>query len=129
MRLSIIFIAACVARIAHANDVLLAVDNTMLSPCLQNPLRLGADIVIPSATKFLCGHSDVTAGAVITADKEMHRRIAFTQNAEGAGLGPFDSWLLLRGIKTLALRIERQNSNALKIAELLAAHPAFENIY
>ena len=97
------------AEIAHANDVLLAVDNTMLSPCLQNPLRLGADIVLHSATKFLCGHSDVTAGAAVTANEETHRRIAFTQNAEGSGLSPFDSWLLLRGIKTLALRVERQN--------------------
>jgi cystathionine beta-lyase len=120
---------AAIAEIAHANDTLLAIDNTMLSPCLQNPLCLGADIVIHSATKFLCGHSDVTAGAVVTADEKLHRRIAFTQNAEGAGLSPFDSWLLLRGIKTLALRVEKQNSSALKIAEFLAAHRAIGNVY
>jgi cysteine-S-conjugate beta-lyase len=120
---------AALAEIAHANGALLAVDNTMLSPCLQNPLRLGADIVIHSATKFLCGHSDVTAGAVVTKDEEIHQRIAFIQNAEGAGLSPFDSWLLLRGIKTLALRVERQNSTALEVAKFLSVHPQIENVY
>lgn len=117
------------AEIARANGTLLAVDNTMLSPCLQNPLTLGADMVIHSATKFLCGHSDVMAGAVVTNDAELHRQIAFIQNAEGAGLSPFDSWLLLRGIKTLNLRVERQNNSALKIAEFLLEQPLVRKVY
>ena len=107
------------ASITRARGAFLAVDNTMLSPCLQNPLLHGADLVIHSATKFLCGHSDVTAGAVITNDPDLHKRISFVPNAEGAALAPFDSWLLLRGIKTLALRVERQSSSALKVAESL----------
>ncbi len=117
------------AEIARANKTLLAVDNTMLSPCLQNPLTLGADLVIHSATKFLCGHSDVMAGAVVTNDAELHRQIAFVQNAEGAGLSPFDSWLLLRGIKTLDLRVERQNSSAQKVAEFLNERREVERVY
>jgi cystathionine beta-lyase len=108
------------ANIAHLNGAWLAVDNSMLSPVLQNPLDLGADIVLHSATKFLGGHGDLTAGAVITNDAELHRQIAFIQNAEGNALAPFDSWLLLRGIKTLSLRVERQNSNAQKVAEFLS---------
>lgn len=117
------------AELAHEADTLLAVDNSMLSPCLQQPLALGADIVVHSATKFLCGHSDVTAGAVITNDFEIHERIAFHQNAEGAGLSPFESWLLLRGMKTLALRVERQNDSAQQIALFLAQHPSIERVY
>jgi cystathionine beta-lyase len=117
------------AQLAVESGAMLAVDNSMLSPCLQQPLPLGADIVIHSATKFLCGHSDVTAGAVITNDTELHRQIAFYQNAEGAGLSPFESWLLLRGIKTLALRVERQNASAQEIAEYLARHPAVDRVY
>jgi cystathionine beta-lyase len=117
------------AQLAVESGAMLAVDNSMLSPCLQQPLPLGADIVIHSATKFLCGHSDVTAGAVITNDTELHRQIAFYQNAEGAGLSPFESWLLLRGIKTLALRVERQNASAQEIAEYLARHPAVGRVY
>jgi cystathionine beta-lyase len=120
---------AGLAKLAHSNDALLAVDNTMLSPCLQNPLKLGADIVIHSATKFLCGHSDVTSGAVVTDNEELGRRLAFIQNAEGSALGPFDSWLLLRGIKTLALRVERQTETALKVAEYLLARPEVQSVY
>ena len=120
---------AALAAIAHERRVLLAVDNSMLSPCLQQPLTLGADIVIHSATKFLCGHSDVTAGAVITNDPELQRQIAFYQNAEGAGLAPFESWLLLRGIKTLSLRVERQNQSALTIAKYLSRHRAIKSVY
>src|SRR5499433_461379 len=112
------------AGVARESGALLAVDNSMLSPCFQKPLKLGADIVVHSATKFLCGHSDVTAGALVTNDYDLHRRIAFDQNAEGAGLSPFDSWLLLRGMKTLALRVERQNESARKVAEFLSRHPA-----
>jgi cystathionine beta-lyase len=91
----------------------------MLSPIFQQPLSLGADIVVHSATKFLCGHSDVTAGALITNNPALHRQFAFQQNAEGAGLSPFESWLLLRGLKTLALRVERQSTSARKIARFL----------
>lgn len=117
------------AEIARASGALLAVDNTMLSPCLQNPLTLGADLVIHSATKFLCGHSDVMAGAVVTNDADLHRQIGFVQNAEGAGLSPFDSWLLLRGIKTLDLRVERQNNSALKIAKFLTEQSLVQKVY
>ncbi len=114
---------------AHNAGALLAVDNSMLSPCFQKPLKLGADVVIHSATKFLCGHSDVTAGALVTNDYDLHQRIAFDQNAEGAGLSPFDSWLLLRGMKTLSLRVERQNESALKIAEFLSRRPEVDRVY
>ena len=120
---------AGLADIAHSHDAIVAVDNTMLSPCLQNPLDLGADIVLHSATKFLCGHSDVMAGAVITNNEELHKQIAFLQNAEGSALSPFDSWLLLRGIKTLSLRVERQTENALKVAQFLTARPDVKEVY
>ncbi|HWQ35296.1 MAG TPA: cystathionine beta-lyase [Blastocatellia bacterium] len=117
------------AQLARDAGVLLAVDNSMLSPVLQQPLALGADLVIHSATKYLCGHSDVTGGVVVTNDEELYRRIAFQQNAEGAGISPFESWLLLRGIKTLALRVERQNATAQQVAQFLAAHPAVEKVF
>ena len=117
------------AELAHSVGAALVVDNSMLSPCFQQPLALGADVVIHSATKFLCGHSDVTAGALVTNDAELHRQITFQQNAEGAGLGPFDSWLLLRGMKTLFLRAERQNASARAIAQFLFEHPAVEHVY
>ena len=115
--------------IAHSVNAYFAVDNSMLSPIFQRPLNLGADVVVHSATKFLCGHSDVTAGAVITNDKRIHDAIAFQQNAEGAGLSPFESWLLLRGLKTLALRVERQNQSAGKIARFLEAHPSVSKVF
>ena len=117
------------AEITHSIGAILAVDNSMLSPCFQQPLALGADVVIHSATKFLCGHSDVTAGALITNDAEIHRRIALQQNGEGAGLAPFDSWLLLRGMKTLHLRVTRQNESALRIAQFLSKHKVVERVY
>jgi len=115
-RISDIRTLASVARDAGS---FLAVDNSMLSPVFQQPVTLGADIVVHSATKFLCGHSDVTAGALITNNPTLHQQIAFQQNAEGAGLSPFESWLLLRGLKTLALRVERQNTSAQEIARFL----------
>ena len=118
-----------VSKLARSVDALLAVDNSMLSPLLQQPLALGADIVLHSATKFLCGHSDVTAGALVTNNPLVHERISFQQNAEGAGLSPFESWLLLRGIKTLALRVERQNANARKIADFLERQTAVRRVY
>ena len=117
------------SQIAKAADVLLAVDNSMMSPILQQPLLLGTDLVIHSATKFLCGHSDVTAGAIITNDASLHEQIAFQQNAEGAALSPFEAWLLLRGLKTLALRVERQNLSATKIAEFLKSQNEVTHVY
>jgi cysteine-S-conjugate beta-lyase len=117
------------AQLTHSTDAILAVDNSMLSPCFQQPLALGADVVIHSATKFLCGHSDVTAGALVTNDAQLHRQLAFQQNAEGAGLSPFESWLLLRGMKTLALRVSRQNASANTIAHFLSQHPAVKDVY
>ena len=117
------------AEIARAAAAILAVDNSMLSPVLQKPLAHGVDVVVHSATKFLCGHSDVTGGALITNDAEIFRQIKFQQNAEGAGLAPFDSWLLLRGIKTLALRVERQNDAAKKIAEYLTRRGGVRQVF
>jgi cystathionine beta-lyase len=118
-----------VAGIAHRNGVLVCVDNSTMSPYLQRPLELGADIVLHSATKFLCGHSDVMAGAVVVSDDELGEELYLIQNGEGGGLAPFDSFLLLRGMKTLSLRLDRQQSNARKIAEWLDAQPAVERVY
>jgi cystathionine beta-lyase len=126
--LQIIDIAA-VADIAHRSGALVCVDNSTLSPYLQRPLELGADIVLHSATKFLCGHSDVMAGAVVVADEGLAEELYLIQNGEGAVLSPFDSYLLLRGMKTLALRLDRQQANARAIAEFLDAHPAVERVY
>jgi cystathionine beta-lyase len=126
--LQIIDIAA-VSDIAHRSGALVCVDNSTMSPYLQRPLELGADIVLHSATKFLCGHSDVMAGAVVVADEDLAQEIYLIQNGEGAGLSPFDSYLLLRGTKTLSLRLDRQQSNAEAIAELLDAHPAVDRVY
>lgn len=120
---------AALADLAHANGVILVVDNTMLSPCLQNPIVCGADIVYHSGTKFLSGHSDVTAGVVVAKDEELADEIAFVRNAEGTALAPFDSWLLLRGIKTLDLRVEKQCSNALKVAEFLANEAGIRRVF
>lgn len=118
-----------VAGIAHRKGVLVCVDNSTMSPYLQRPLELGADIVLHSATKFLCGHSDVMAGAVVVSIDELGEELYLIQNGEGAGLAPFDSFLLLRGMKTLSLRLDRQQSNARKIAEWLDAQPAVERVY
>ena len=115
--------------IARETGAYLAVDNSMLSPVFQRPLNCGADIVIHSATKFLGGHSDVTAGALITNDPALYQQFSFQQNAEGAGLSPFESWLLLRGLKTLALRVERQNSSADKIARFLQMRPEVTQVF
>jgi len=112
-----------IADLAHADGALLAVDSSAMSPYLQNPLDLGADIVLHSATKYLCGHSDVTGGVVVVKDDELAKQIYFLQNAEGNALGPFDAFLFLRGLKTLKLRLDCQQKNAQAIAEWLAAHP------
>ena len=126
--LQIIDISA-VVEIAHRSNALVCVDNSTMSPYLQRPLELGADIVLHSATKFLCGHSDVMAGAVVVADEVLGQELYLIQNGEGAGLSPFDSFLLLRGSKTLSLRLDRQQSNAQAIARLLDSHPAVDRVY
>jgi cystathionine gamma-lyase len=113
---------AGVAKIAHSHNALLVVDNTFMSPYLQHPLRLGADIVVHSTTKYLGGHSDLIGGAVVLSDTKLYEKVQFAQNAAGAVPGPMDCWLVLRGIKTLAVRLERHCSNAQKVAEFLAAH-------
>ncbi len=118
-----------IAKIAKANSCLLCVDNTFASPALQQPLTLGADIVVHSATKYLGGHSDLIAGLVVTKEKEIGEKIKFIQNASGAILAPFDSWLVIRGIETLGLRIQQHCRNAQAIAEYLETHPAVENVY
>ncbi|SFS13161.1 cystathionine beta-lyase [Granulicella pectinivorans] len=113
---------AAIAAVAKERGVLVVVDSSTMSPYLQNPLELGADIVIHSATKFLSGHSDVTGGAVVVKDEELARQVYFLQNAEGTALGPFDCYLVLRGLKTLKLRMDAQQANALRIAEFLQGH-------
>ncbi|HLP50627.1 MAG TPA: cystathionine gamma-synthase [Chitinophagales bacterium] len=126
--MQIVDIVAC-AKIAKANNILLAVDNTFASPYLQNPLLLGADIVMHSVTKYLGGHSDVVMGALIVNDDKLHERLYFILNSCGANPGPMDSFLVLRGIKTLHLRMERHCFNGRKIAEYLKTHPRIEKIY
>jgi cystathionine gamma-synthase len=113
---------AALASIAHAAGALLVVDNTFASPYLQQPLALGADVVVQSTTKYLGGHSDVIGGALIAADAELGERLASCQNTTGAVAGPFDAWLVLRGAKTLAVRMDRHCANAERIAAMLAAH-------
>jgi len=118
-----------IAEAAHAHGALLVVDNTFASSYLQRPLEFGADVVVHSTTKYLGGHSDVVGGAVIVKDEELADAIAFTRNATGGVPGPFDSWLTLRGIKTLAVRMDRHCANARQVAELLVAHPAVSHVY
>jgi cystathionine beta-lyase len=118
-----------IAKIAKANRCLLCVDNTFASPALQQPLSLGADIVVHSATKYLGGHSDLIAGLVITKEKDLGDKIKFIQNACGAILSPFDSWLVIRGIETLHLRIKKHCENALTVAEFLELHPDADKVY
>lgn len=121
-------VAAC-AKIAHAHGGLCVVDNTFATPCLQQPLALGADLVLHSVTKYLGGHSDVVGGAVVVNDDGLAERLRFLQNAVGATPGPMDSFLVLRGTKTLHLRMERHCSNAQRIAEWLAKHPAVTHVH
>jgi cystathionine beta-lyase len=120
---------AAIARIAKASGCLLCVDNTFASPALQQPLLLGADLVLHSATKYLGGHSDLIAGLVIAKDAELGQRVKFIQNASGAILSPFDSWLVIRGIETLPLRIRQHCSTAQKVAEYLVHHPAVDKVF
>ncbi len=114
---------------AKRRGLLTIVDNTLLTPFLQRPLELGADIVIHSATKYLAGHNDVLAGLIVTKGKELSEQMAFLHNSLGAVLGPQDSWLLMRGMKTLALRMERHQYNSVKMAEWLKTHPAVDEVY
>jgi len=126
--LNIIDIKA-ISSIAKANDALLTVDNTFATPFLQKPLLLGADIVMHSATKYLCGHSDVILGALVLKDQALADRLHGIQNASGAICGPMDSFLVLRGIKTLHLRMQQHCKSAEVIAHFLLEHPAVENVY
>ncbi|MEU2241670.1 MULTISPECIES: cystathionine gamma-synthase [unclassified Streptomyces] len=112
-----------VAGVARQAGVKLVVDNTFASPYLQQPLALGADVVVHSLTKYMGGHSDVVGGALVTADEALGEELAYHQNAMGAVAGPFDSWIVLRGIKTLAVRMDRHSENATKIVEMLTQHP------
>ena len=118
-----------IAALAHSHGAILCVDNSTMSPYLQNPLDLGADIVLHSATKFLCGHHDVTAGVIVVNDPSLADKIYFMQNAEGNALGPFDSFLLLRGIKTLKLRLDCQQRNAETIAKFLLSHKEVMRVF
>ncbi|SHM80814.1 trans-sulfuration enzyme family protein [Ruminococcus flavefaciens] len=118
-----------IADVSHKHGLLVIVDNTFMTPYLQKPLSLGADIVVHSATKYLGGHSDVVSGLVVVSTKELAEKIAFIQNSTGGVLGPFDSFLLIRGIKTLAVRMDRHVENAEKAAKFLAEHKAVKNVY
>jgi len=117
------------SKIAHARGVLVAVDNTFCSPALQRPIELGADLVVHSTTKFLNGHSDSVGGVVVSNDDAIAEQLGFLQNAVGAILSPFDSFLVLRGTKTLAIRMERHNTNGLKVAQYLDAHSKAKKVY
>jgi cystathionine gamma-synthase len=120
---------AALADAAHDHGAKLVTDNTFASPYLQQPLSLGADAVVHSTTKYLGGHSDVVGGAIVVRDAGLADAVAFMQNATGAVAGPFDAWLTLRGIKTLAVRMERHCANAAAVAEMLAGHPAVSQVY
>ena len=113
---------AGLATLAHDHDARLVVDNTFASPYLQQPLTLGADVVVHSTTKYMGGHSDVVGGALVAADDEVGEELAYHQNAMGAVAGPFDAWLVLRGIKTLGVRMDRHCANAERVVELLSGH-------
>jgi cystathionine gamma-synthase len=119
---------AALAEVAHAAGALLVVDNTFASPYLQRPLTLGADVVVHSTTKYLGGHSDVVGGGLITADAGLGEQLAWSQNAMGAVAGPMDAWLVLRGIKTLGVRMDRHQANAARVAEFLLGHPAVGSV-
>lgn len=118
-----------IAKIAKKHGILSIVDNTFMTPYLQRPIEQGIDIVVHSATKYLCGHSDVVAGLAVVHNKELAERLAFIQNATGGVLGPFDSFLLIRGIKTLGVRLDRHTENALKIAKWLTGQSAVKKVY
>jgi cystathionine beta-lyase/cystathionine gamma-synthase len=118
-----------VAEIAHRHHLLVVVDNTFASPYFQQPLKLGADIVVHSTTKYLNGHSDVIGGALVLNNEEVSQALRFYQNAAGGVPSPFDAWLTLRGIKTLAVRMRQHEENAMAVAKFLAEHPRVEKVY
>jgi cystathionine gamma-synthase len=120
---------AALADLARTAGVRLVVDNTFASPYLQQPLALGADVVVHSTTKYMGGHSDVVGGALVVGDDALGDELAFHQNAMGAIAGPFDSWLVMRGIKTLAVRMDRHSANAERVASMLLAHPKVTRVY
>jgi cystathionine gamma-synthase len=126
--LSIADISA-LADVAHQAGALLVVDNTFASPYLQQPLALGADAVVHSTTKYLGGHSDVLGGAVVVTDPALGERLAFLQNTTGGVAGPFDAWLTLRGVKTLAVRMDQHSRNATRVADMLTSHPAVTRVH
>jgi cystathionine gamma-lyase len=119
---------ATLCEMAGGRGAIVAVDNTFASPYFQNPLALGADIVVHSTTKYMGGHSDVVGGAVVTSNPDFYERIKFYQNAAGGVPGPFDSWIVLRGLKTLAVRMRQHEDNALAVAEFLQKHPQVETV-
>ncbi len=118
-----------VSEVAKANHCLLVVDNTFLTPYFQKPISLGADIVVHSGTKYLCGHNDVIAGIVVVTTPELEEHFTMQIKSRGNGLAPFDSWLVLRGIKTLSLRMQRHNENAKKVAQWLRTQPKVKKVY
>jgi len=118
-----------VSEVAHSRGAMVCVDNTFATPYLQQPLHLGADVVVHSSTKYIGGDSDVVGGAMMSNSDELEKQLRFHQNAVGAVPSPFDCWLLLRGVKTLALRVERQSENALEIASALARHEAVKRVF
>jgi cystathionine gamma-synthase len=120
---------AGLANLAHDAGALLVVDNTFASPYLQQPLALGADVVVHSTTKYCGGHSDVVGGALVVRDLEIAGKIGFHHNAMGGVAGPFDAWLTLRGLRTLALRMERHSDNAERVVEFLTGHPQVSHVY
>nr|MBA3616284.1 PLP-dependent transferase [Rubrobacteraceae bacterium] len=120
---------AKLSKMAHERGAVVAVDNTFASPYFQNPLSLGADIVVHSTTKYMGGHSDVIGGAVATSNEEFHEEIKFYQNAAGAVPGAFDAWIVLRGLKTLAVRMRQHEENALAVARFLQDHPEVETVH
>ena len=118
-----------VSEVAHSHGAMVCVDNTFATPYLQQPLHLGADFVVHSSTKYIGGHSDVVGGAIMTNSDELEQRLRFHQNAVGAVPSPFDCWLLLRGIKTLALRVDRQSQNAMEVAHVLEKNKAVQRVH
>jgi len=118
-----------IAKIAKKRNIVTAVDNTFMTPYFQKPLDLGADVVVHSTTKYLGGHSDVVGGAIMLSNERLYTKIKFNQNAIGAVPSPFDCYLVLRGIKTLSLRMERHNDNAQRVAEFLASHPKVKKVH
>jgi cystathionine beta-lyase/cystathionine gamma-synthase len=126
--LRIVDVAAC-AEIAHRHDALLVIDNTFATPFLQQPLALGADLVVHSTTKYVGGHSDVIGGAIVLDDEALREKLHFTRNATGGIAGPWDAWLTLRGAKTLALRMERHCANARRVADFLLGRPEVARVH